>query len=92
MFVSGITGQTGKRLEVLLAMVGLTQPRITQKDGAHRLEVSRSRAQQLVAELWRAWDKAAPPAGVWQLQDWADTARSASASGQTTEPAGDSVE
>jgi hypothetical protein len=62
-FVSGITGQTGKRLEVLLAMVGFTQPRITQKDGARRLGVSRSRTQQLVKQLWRAWDKAAPTGG-----------------------------
>ena len=32
-FVSGITGQTDLRLEVLLAMAGFTQPRITQKGG-----------------------------------------------------------
>ena len=50
-FVSGITGQTGKRLEVLLAMAGFAQPRITQKEGARRLGVSRSRTQQLVRQL-----------------------------------------
>ena len=71
-FVSGITGQTGTRLEVLLAMAGFTQPRITQKEGARRLGVSRSRTQQLVKQLWHHWDKAAPPAGVWQLQEAAD--------------------
>jgi hypothetical protein len=75
-FVSGITGQTGERLEVLLAMVGFIQPRITQKEGARRLGVSRSRTQQLLGQLWRAWDKAAPPSGVWQLQEWADQVRS----------------
>jgi hypothetical protein len=74
-FVSGTTGQTGKRLEVLLAMAGFTQPRITQKEGARRLGVSRSRTQQLVGQFWRAWDKATPPAGVWQLQGWAERVR-----------------
>jgi hypothetical protein len=74
-FVSGITGQTGERLEVLLAMAGFAQPRMTQKEGARRLRVSRPRTQQLVGQLWRAWDKAAPPAGVWQLQEWAERIR-----------------
>jgi hypothetical protein len=55
---------------VLLAMAGFTQPRITQEEGARRLGVSRSRTQQLVRHLWHHWDKAAPPAGVWQLQEW----------------------
>jgi hypothetical protein len=74
-FVSGITGQTGRRLEVLLAMAGFTQPQLTQKEGARRLGVSRSRTQQLVKQLWRAWDRAAPQAGVWQLQESADRVR-----------------
>jgi hypothetical protein len=74
-FVSGIAGQTGTRLEVLLAMAGFIQPRITQKEGARRLGVSRSRTQQLVKQLWRAWDKAAPPSAVWQLQKRVDQVR-----------------
>ena len=32
-FVSGITGQTDQRLDVLLAVAGFTQPRITQTEG-----------------------------------------------------------
>jgi hypothetical protein len=74
-FVSGTTGQTGKRLEVLLAMVGFTQPQITQKEGARRLGVSRPRTQQLVRQLWRNWDKASPLDGVWHLQRWAERLR-----------------
>ena len=67
--------ELGEDPDVLLAMAGFTQQRMTQKEGARRLGVSRSRTQQLVRQLWRAWDKAAPPAGVWQLQEWADRAR-----------------
>jgi hypothetical protein len=74
-FVSGITGQARRRLEVLLAIAGFIHPRITQKEGARRLGVSRPRTQQLVRQLWRAWDKAAPPDGVFQLQDWANQIR-----------------
>lgn len=75
-FVSGIAGQTDLRLEVLLAMAGFTRPRITQKEEARRLGVSRSRTQQLVRQLWHHWDKAAALAGVWQLQEWADRVHS----------------
>jgi len=74
-FVSGITGQTGDRLEVLLAVAGFTQPRISQTEGARRLGVVPQRMHQLLGQLWRAWDKAAPPAGAWQLQEWAERVR-----------------
>jgi hypothetical protein len=74
-FISGITGQTGRRLEVLLAMAGFTQPRITQKEGARRLDVTPGRTRQLVGQLWRNWDRCSPPDGVWQLQEWADRVR-----------------
>jgi hypothetical protein len=77
-FVSGITSQTGKRLDVLLAVVGFTQPQISQSEGARRLGVVPQRMHQLVRQLWRAWDKAAPAAGVWQLQEWVVRVRSAS--------------
>jgi len=75
-FVSGITSQTGTRLEVLLAVVGFTQPQITKAEGARLLGVSHPRMRQIVNRLWHHWGKAAPPAGVWQLQEWADQVRS----------------
>ena len=67
-FVSGISQQAGERLEVLLAVGGVTQPKISKSEGARRLGVVPQRMHQLVNQLWRAWDKAAPAAGVWQLQ------------------------
>jgi hypothetical protein len=75
-FVSGITSQTGERLDVLLAVAGFTQPQITKAEGARRLGISHPRMRQIVGRLWHHWDKAAPPAGVWQLQQWADQVRS----------------
>jgi hypothetical protein len=74
-FVSVITSQAGKRLDVLLAVVGFAQPQITKAEGARRLGVSHPRMRQIVGRLWHHWDKAAPPAGVWQLQQWADRVR-----------------
>jgi hypothetical protein len=74
-FVSGITGQTGTRLDVLLAVAGFTQPQITKAEGARRLGVSHPRMRQIVGRLWHHWDKAAPPAGVWQLQEWGERVR-----------------
>jgi hypothetical protein len=74
-FVSGITIQTGERLEVLLAMAGFTQPQITKAEGARRLGVSHPRMRQIVGRLWHHWGRCAPPAGVWQLQEWADQVR-----------------
>jgi hypothetical protein len=74
-FVCGITSQTGEWLEVLLAVAGFTQPQITKAEGARRLRVSHPRMRQLVGRLWHHWEKAAPPAGVWQLHGWAERVR-----------------
>ena len=74
-FVSGITGQTDQRLDVLLAVAGFTQPRITQSGGARRLGVIPQRMNQLHSRLWYHWDRCSPPDGVWQLQEWADRVR-----------------
>jgi hypothetical protein len=74
-FVYGITGQTGTRLEVLLAMTGFSQPRITQPEGARRLGVIPQRMNQLHTRLWYHWDRCSPPDRVWQLQEWADRVR-----------------
>jgi hypothetical protein len=75
-FVSGITSQTGERLDVLLAVAGFTQPQITKAEGARQLGVSHPRMRQIVNRLWHHWGNAAPPAGAWQLQQWADQVRS----------------
>ncbi len=68
-YVEAISGQHGRRLEVLLARTGLdgSDP-ITGVEAARRIGVSNQRISQLVDQLQRHRERTRAPAGVWMPQ------------------------
>jgi hypothetical protein len=68
-YVEAISGQHGDRLAALLARTGLNglDP-IAGADAARRVGVSHQRMYQIVQQLYRARDRACPPAGIWMPQ------------------------
>jgi len=75
-YVEAISGQHGERLGMLLAHTGLNgSDPIHGAEAARRLGVSHQRFYQIVQQLYRARDRACPPAGIWMPQlDAADEA------------------
>jgi hypothetical protein len=75
-YVEAISGQHGERLDMLLAHTGLNgSDAINGTEVARRLGVSHQRVYQIVQQLYRARDRACPPAGIWMPQlDAADEA------------------
>jgi len=65
-YVEEISGQHGERLEMLLAHTGLNgHDPINGTEAARRLGISHQRFYQIVQQLYRARDRACPPAGIW---------------------------
>jgi len=65
-YVEAISGQHGERLDALLARSGLNgRDPINGTEGARRLGISHQRMYQIVQQLYRARDRACPPAGIW---------------------------
>jgi hypothetical protein len=68
-YVEAISGQHAERLDMLLAHTGLNgRDSITGAEAARRLGVSHQRMYQIVQQLYRARDRACPPAGIWMPQ------------------------
>jgi hypothetical protein len=68
-YVEAISGQHEERLDALLARTGLNgRDPITGAQAARRLGVSHQRMSQIVAQLYRARDRACPPEGIWMPQ------------------------
>lgn len=68
-YVEVISGQHGRRLDVLLARTGLNgRDPITGIEAGRRLGVSYQRIHQLEQQLLRSRDRASPAAGVWMPQ------------------------
>ncbi len=68
-YVEAISGQHGERLDMLLAPTGLNgSDPIHGTEAARRLGISHQRFYQIVQQLFRARDRARPPAGIWMPQ------------------------
>jgi hypothetical protein len=68
-YVEVISGQHGKRRDALLARTALNgRDPITGAEAARRLGVSHQRMYQIVQQLYRARDRACPPAWTWMPQ------------------------
>jgi hypothetical protein len=68
-YVEAVSGQHGERLGMLLTRTGLNgSDPITGAEAARRLGVSHQRMSQIVQQLYRARDRACPPAGIWMPQ------------------------
>jgi hypothetical protein len=82
-YVEAISGQHGERLDMLLAHAGLNgSDPIHGTEAARRLGVSHQRMYQIVQQLYRARDRACPPAGIWLPQ--VDTAHKGGWPGNVT--------
>jgi hypothetical protein len=68
-YVEAISGQHGHRLEVLLALTGLSgQDRISGLEASRRIKRSPPRGGQILHQCLRNRDRARPPAGIWMPQ------------------------